>query len=407
MPTNNFPVIPGYELVSTLGFGGFATVYHATQLSLNRDVALKVMDPRFAETSQFRERFLREARDTATVCNHPNIVTVFDIGQAGDHIYIAMQYVPGPNLKQLLDSGATAPDPITLAFRIAAALQHVHSKGYIHRDIKPGNILFNEDGEALLADFGIARALNAETNLTEAGAILGTARYMSPEQSQGQGQSTLDRRADLYSLGIVLFELLARQVPFQSSNPIALMRKHLEEPVPELPRVHRQWQPLVERLLAKNPDDRYQSAACLISDIKQRSLSETNQGSDIEKKNSRETAISSHMPLAVGSLLVLITVLVYLPMSSLQSQGHDCPALSDLEIKSRDELLDIALLHEAVGRAVYPPGANAQDAYSMALRIDPCNKPAIKALERLAASEAEHTFFSLPSINRLLQRSVQ
>jgi serine/threonine protein kinase len=377
-----FPEIPGYTLKSVLGTGGFATVFLARQQSLEREVALKIMDPNLAVDPGIRKRFLREARDTAEVCDHPNIVTIFDIGQTPTHIYIAMQYLPGTNLKQLLDGCVPIKSPVTIALRIAAALEHAHSRGLVHRDIKPGNILFNRANEAMLSDFGIARKFDHNTHVTQLGNILGTARYMSPEQAQGDPE--IDGRSDLYSLGVVIFELLAQEPPYQSTNPMALLRKHLNDPIPKLPTYHRQMQPVVNKLLAKSPEHRYQSAQELITDLETTPENQAIEINSALKKPNVPPADRSVLPLGLGSIVMLISVIFYLNLQQSQNQiDIECKEITELQISSRDHLLEVAALHETVGRTNHPPGANALEAYTKALNIDPCSQPALEALDRL------------------------
>lgn len=385
MLNNELPEIPGYTLRTVLGTGASATVYLALQHNLQRDVALKIVDQKLAMEPGFRARFIREARNTARVCNHPNIVTVFDFGQTEKYDYLSMQYLPGPSLKQLLDSGERIKQPFTTGLRIAAALDHVHSKGFVHRDIKPANILFNDANEALLSDFGIAKAQDQQTQLTQMGAILGTARYMSPEQARGD--MSTDPRSDLYSLGVVLFELLAGQPPYQSLCPLSLMNKHLNDPIPELPQSVKHAQPLINKLLSKQLDDRHTNAKYLINDLKLLSERKGSQAALTSKQpqNNNPTLI----PLASGSFFVLLISLWYmftLPRQS-SSDSH-CNTITEQQTFSRDQLLEIAELHESVGRFNYPPGANALDAYRKILKIDPCNQQAINAIERLSAINA-------------------
>lgn len=383
-----FPEIPGYTLLSVLGTGGFATVYLARQQSLEREVALKVMDPNLAVDAGVRKRFLREARDTAEVCDHPNIVTIFDIGQTPEHIYIAMQYLPGDNLKQKIDGCSPIKSPVTVALRIAAALEHAHCRGLVHRDVKPGNILFNRANEAMLSDFGIARKFDHNTQVTQLGNILGTARYMSPEQAQGDPD--IDGRSDLYSLGVVFFELLAQEPPYQSTNPMALMNKHLHDPIPKLPDFQQQMQPIINKLLAKSPQHRYQSAQDLITDLENAPEKQAMEINSVFDKRNQHSADRSVIPLGIGSIIMLISVIFYLNLQQSQIQLNiRCEDITEAQISARDHLLEIAALHETVGRTNYPPGANALEAYAKALNIDPCSQAALEALDRLKKFKAQ------------------
>ena len=245
--------ITGYRIVRTLGRGGMATVYLAEQQSVQREVALKVMAAVLQGDEQFGERFLREARIAAKL-RHPGVVQVHDVGICGEHHYIAMEYLPGGPV--MGRNGAARPVDFALrvASQIASALDYAGERGIVHRDIKPDNILLREDGAAVLTDFGIARASDA-SRMTRTGAIVGTPHYMSPEQARGQ---PLDGRADLYSLGIVLHELLLGRVPYQASDSLAIGIMHITAPLPKLPGEFAALQPILDRMLAKDPAQRYQ-----------------------------------------------------------------------------------------------------------------------------------------------------
>ncbi|MGY6587986.1 MAG: SUMF1/EgtB/PvdO family nonheme iron enzyme [Wenzhouxiangella sp.] len=258
------PGIPGYRIENELGCGGMATVYLAVQESLERRVALKVMKAALAADEEFAERFVREAR-TAASLQHSSIVSIFDAGQAGHHSYIAMEYVSGGELKDRLRQGALkSSEAIAVVRQIAAGLNYAHGKGFVHRDVKPENILFREDGTAVLSDFGIARAIGSGTRMTATGLSIGTPHYMSPEQARGQA---VDGRSDLYSLGVLFFEMLSGNIPFDAQDSFAVGLMHINDPVPQLRPMLARYQPLISRLLAKNPEDRYQSGAELIEDL--------------------------------------------------------------------------------------------------------------------------------------------
>ncbi|MCX7555789.1 protein kinase [Xanthomonadaceae bacterium JHOS43] len=254
--------ISGYRIVRTLGRGGMATVYLAEQQSVQREVALKVMSSTLLGDDQFGERFLREARIAAKL-RHPNVVQIHDVGICDEHHYIAMEYLPGGPVM----GRDGQPRPVAFALRIASqiagALDYAGSHGIVHRDIKPDNILLREDGTAVLTDFGIARASDA-SRMTRTGAIVGTPHYMSPEQARGQ---SLDGRADIYSLGIVLYELLVGRVPYQAADSLAVGIMHITAPLPKLPDEFSALQPILERMLAKNPAQRYQRAADVVAAI--------------------------------------------------------------------------------------------------------------------------------------------
>ncbi|MCR6649989.1 MAG: serine/threonine protein kinase [Cellvibrionaceae bacterium] len=253
--------IPGYRTVRVLGKGGMATVYLAVQQIFERQVALKVMSTSLAEDPSFGQRFLREARIVSQLV-HPNIITVYDVGVHNNAYYLSMEYIDGPDLKQARDQ-LTLTQKIQIILDIAKALDFAGRKGYVHRDIKPENILLRRDSySAVLMDFGIARAAEADLSVTQTGMALGTPHYMSPEQAKGQ---LVDNRSDLYSLGVVLYYLLTGSVPYHADSAVAIGIKHLTEPVPSLPPHLQTLQSFIDRLMAKRPEDRYQGAAELIS----------------------------------------------------------------------------------------------------------------------------------------------
>ncbi len=386
------PSIPGYTLKSVIGSGGFATVYLAEQHNLHRDVALKVMNPLLVSDADYCARFIREARDTAKLSNHPNIVTIFDVGQIGSSYYIAMQYLKGANLKQRIEAHDKQIQPAALLLQLAEALSYVHEKGFIHRDVKPANVLFDESGEAVLSDFGVARTSNQFTQLTQQGTIVGTAKYMSPEQ--GRADKHIDGRSDLYALGIVFFEVLTSYAPYEATDPLALMLKHLNEPIPELPKSYKQFQPIINKLMAKQVDQRYSSARELIEELEQQAhtllepsktstASSAFPGSNGLTSNTQTTTVL----IAAASMLVVLTgSILFLSSqsgSALPPESLRCPALTQEQTQQVTALTELAGIHETVGRLAHPPGANALEAYTLALEIDPCNQDIVTAVDRL------------------------
>lgn len=251
--------IPGYKLHRQIGKGGMATVFLATQLSFERKVALKLIADSAFGTSELAERFQREAKIVARL-SHPHIVPVYDVGRVEKVHFLAMDYLPGGDLNSFIRSGLEADESIKILSQLAQALHFAHSKGYIHLDVKPDNILFREDNSAVLTDFGIARPMNTGEQISGKKLVFGTPAYMSPEQSQGK---ETDGRTDLYSLGIIFYKMLTRQQPFNADDPVALALKHISEPVPQLPPQLSGYQGIINQLLAKNPDDRFQSGLAL------------------------------------------------------------------------------------------------------------------------------------------------
>jgi serine/threonine-protein kinase len=245
--------IAGYKLEKKLGAGSMGTVYKARQLSLDREVAIKILSPHLARKADYVERFLREARAVARL-NHPNVISGIDAGESEGVRYFVMEYASGLTIGELLKRGGAMDEGRTrrIAKQIARALEHAHQAGLVHRDVKPDNILITKDGVAKLCDLGLAK------DRPEGGRSLGTPAYIAPEQAEGVVD--VDIRADLYSFGCTLFHMLAGRVPFEGSAKVAMV-KHLTEAPPSLkeldPSLSDGIVAVVERLMAKDPDDRY------------------------------------------------------------------------------------------------------------------------------------------------------
>ncbi len=380
-----------------------ASVYLAVQESLDREVAIKIMDPKMAADESFCDRFLKEGKIVAQLSNHPDIVTVYDIGKAGDYYYMAMEYIPGPNLKDRIYNNDNPKQPLLVIRQVASALGMAHSRGFIHRDVKPANILFKESGDAVLSDFGIAKAVQADTQLTAIGYAVGTPEYMSPEQAMGQA---VDFRADLYSLGVVLYEMLAEKKPYIGQDPFSTALMHINNPVPHLPEAVNEMQPLIDRLMAKDREKRFQSAQEVVESI-DRILGTTQAAtlaaagisvseSDQTEAVSGKTA-TKKMPLllAAGLATILIGVGVVFAFRGqiLNQRGADnvvateqalvSAPLSEEDQKTVNRLLEVAEAHMAIGRYKEPPGSNALETYRMVLDLDPANSVAKQAISTI------------------------
>ena len=261
-----------YEIHKRIGRGGMADVFSARDLLLDRQVAVKVLFPEFATDANFVERFRREAQSAASL-SHPNIVNVYDWGKYEGTYFIVMEEVQGRTLAEILSTNKqlTSKQAAEIASEVAAALGFAHENHVAHRDIKPANILIGSNGQVKVADFGIARALNAptESNLTQVGSVMGTATYFSPEQAQG---AQPDPRSDLYSLGIVMYEMVAGKPPFTGENPVSIAYKQVHDAPQPLVQivadVPRSFEAIVAKLLAKDPKLRYPSAAALRDDLR-------------------------------------------------------------------------------------------------------------------------------------------
>ncbi|MGD2092141.1 MAG: protein kinase [Candidatus Aminicenantes bacterium] len=258
------PQIPGYQVIEKLGQGGMADVYLGIQEKLQRQVAIKVMIPLLFRDEQFSKRFIKEAQ-TAAQLNHPNIITIHDVGETGDSYYIVMEYLEESLSQRLKQRGFLPPlEALDVVKMIASALDYAHKKGFIHRDIKPDNIMFRADGTVVLVDFGIARAMDSTTHLTRTGMSIGTPHYMSPEQCKGE---KIDGRSDIYSLGVQFYEIVMGKVPYNAENTAGIIIKHIQEPVPHLPDRLSRYQPLIDKMMAKDRDKRFQSGGKVIKFI--------------------------------------------------------------------------------------------------------------------------------------------
>ncbi len=272
--------IPNFTVIKKIGQGGMAVVYLGEQLQPKRQVAIKIVSPNSTDPKILED--LKREGDTVAQFNHPNIVTVYACGVVDKNYFLAMEILPGGDLKEKLRNHTLEDrEVLKIMDEMSSALTHSHKRKTLHRDIKPENIMFNEEGQAVLLDFGIAKAQGHISEFTRIGAVVGTPHYMSPERALGQD---IDERSDLYALGVVMYEMLMGKKLFEGEDTFAVSYAHVHEPPPKLPEEKSALQPILDKLLAKNPDDRFQNAEQLNAIIKKwiqrldRSQSHTTQG---------------------------------------------------------------------------------------------------------------------------------
>ena len=256
--------IPNFDLVRELGRGGMSRVYLGRQLEPKREVAIKIVSPGSAPDPAFLAS-LKQEGDTVASLNHDNVITVFACGVIENHYYLCMEVLPGGDLAKRMETGLSPDEAVEVMIQIGSALGHAHKRGILHRDIKPENVMFHESGKAVLVDFGIAKEADSTSSFTQVGAVVGTPHYMSPERCLGK---PIDARSDLYAMGVMFFEMLTGHKVFEGRDTFAVSYAHVYEPVPPLPPEHARFQPIVNKLLAKDPNDRFPSAQELIDALK-------------------------------------------------------------------------------------------------------------------------------------------
>ncbi|GJM10373.1 MAG: hypothetical protein DHS20C11_26490 [Lysobacteraceae bacterium] len=449
--------VPGYSIKKEIGRGGMATVYLAVQESLDREVALKVMSVSLVSDETFCKRFVKEGRIAARL-THPNLLTVYDIGQYEDTYYMASEYLSAGSVRQRMAQGLTPTQTLKIIKDIASGLQFAHENGFVHRDVKPGNLLFRRDGTCVLADFGIAKGLHSNTIATKIGTSIGTPHYMSPEQARGD---KVDGRTDIYSLGICWFEMLTGRVPFDGDNPFSVAMAQINDPVPELPADLARFQPVINRMLEKNRQLRFADAGELLALLEQSAKKRPapkpepvtdrgdNQSTRVLPSAPRNKAGSRWTQISMALLgVVLVAVVGYfaytqlgngeleqgmpvvdseqaqtLPPQNDAAGGGSDTALADqtpteasqspADTTTDSQPVDVAESAAVAGdsevRALlqqgdayfqnaqyaYPPGQNATDMYREVLAIDPNNAHAQQRMRDLAAIWADAAESSL------------
>ncbi|WP_300616898.1 bifunctional serine/threonine-protein kinase/formylglycine-generating enzyme family protein [Dokdonella sp.] len=414
--------IPGYRIVRRLGLGGMSTVYLAVQESLGRQVAIKILTGVHAPDAQVAHRFQHEARTIARL-DHPNIVDIFDVGRTSDgSLYYTMPYLPNGDLleRNLRDDPQRV---LEIVRALAEALGFAHDQGIVHRDVKPENVLFDTLDRPMLADFGIALNASHALRVTREGIAIGSSGYMSPEQARGQ---PIDGRSDLYSLGVICYELLTGELPYQGADSLSIALAHVEKPIPRLPLTRRMWQPLIDRTLAKHPDERFQSAEEMLAALAviEKQLQAPPPSGPMRWWLSAVGSLSaiprSHRALALGiaTLLVLGALLVSLPhrpgpavpprparepapapatgaplpegdatadAAAVDPQGATdagTDTTSSRDARRERNLQDAAAL-AARGRLTLPRGDNAAERYLEILASEPRQRDALKGVARL------------------------
>lgn len=415
--------IPGYIIQKEIGKGGMATVYLAIQESLNRRVVLKILDNVDANESQdLTERFMAEGRIIASL-THPNIITIYDIGVSNNFLYISMEYVQGGDLKQRLELPISEEEALDILAKIASALNEAHKHGIVHRDVKPANILFRDPHTPLLTDFGIAKQVDNEKDLTSTGIFLGSPNYVSPEQADGV---KIDGRADIYSLGCIFYELLTGKKPYISNSVIDIVIQHKQAPVPKLPDEFKDYQPLLNDMMAKNRDQRIADAETLVARIeklqrkqKKRSLESeldaTGTFDRMERRNKRGKQVLVGMlllGLVLFSTLEYVDIRIKTPASRIanattntvltasstavpvieQAQNQTLTVETATPVEQQGPALDEVInaltwlgtqsLQEF--KLTFPPKDNAYYYFGRLLELDPGNQTAIAGIYNIA-----------------------
>jgi len=364
--------IPGYRLHKRLGKGGMAEVYLATQLSLDREVAVKVLLR--TEDAAFTERFIQEGHIVASL-RHPAIITIHDIGQIADgRHYLAMEYLGGGDLAQHRGIVFSPSRALDIIRQLAGGLAVVHDGGLVHRDVKPANILFRDDGSVVLTDFGVAKAVELDNELTHFGIAVGSPAYSSPEQAQCQ---PLDARSDIYSLGVILAEMLTGTNPFRASSYPQTVLNHLQMPLPQLPPALAPYQPLLDRMLAKQPDERFGNCRELLAAIDTLTEPDMDQtriapAAFIEAPTRRRRRRRGIGRWAVIGAALIVTV------AALAAGGYQW-----LQYNRINDYLTRAEARLDEGQLTAPAFDNADYYYRQALRLDSDNVEALDGIRRV------------------------
>jgi serine/threonine-protein kinase PpkA len=407
------PKIPGYTIVKPIAQGGMASVYLAEQQSLGRRVALKLLK-KFDDIYQ-SARFVAEGKIIASL-DHRNIITLHDIGVIGEQHYISMEYLAGGDLEMRIIEGIAVEPALDLVETIGDCLEFLHRKNIIHRDIKPANILFHSDGTPVLTDFGVAKQQEDDANLTRDGTTLGSPNYISPEQAESK---QVDGRSDIYSLGIVLYEMLTGAKPFQGNSDIQIIIAHISDPVPELPAELAQYQELIDRMTAKSPGERFATAGEMVRylrEIRRPGYQASTTATLPEIKNTSpgfravpetaatpggQTGLRNGGVFAAGAATLLLAAAIGFSSlnpsffaSAIEAFSGSDNATRDMSAETspderdasskHDEYLSKAEIARKKLRFAKPDDDSAYYYYTLILRENPQHKAALKGVEEIA-----------------------
>ena len=393
--------IAGYQIECEVGRGGMATVYRAVQQSLGRQVALKILARNPAEDADFTQRFKKEGQILARLL-HPNIITIHNVGITDDQqLFLAVEYLPGGTLGERIKQGLSFESTIQIIRAIAKALEYAHERGVVHRDVKPSNILFRQDSTPVLTDFGVARVVESKTLHTLSGLTVGSPGYMSPEQAMGEIATV---QSDVYSLGVVFYEMLTGRRLYEAGNAITITLKHLHDPIPELPKPYTHLQPVLNRMLAKKSADRYKNMGEFLEalnsirldntetlskttpiDLNQISLIEFTTGKirGLLKKRGRWPVLVSIASFLIIILTIAIFYIFFIPQISVKPVEPSQPGKQHEQAITT--LLKLAETQVKAGLFAEESGVdNAKATYQQILVLDPGNSQAQKGLEILA-----------------------
>lgn len=374
-----------------------ARVFLAVQESLDREVAVKVLSSELVSDPEFCQRFLREGKTLAKI-THPHVVTIYDSGEHKGTFYMCMELIRGGTLEDFIQRGELSlPRSLDILRQVASALELSHSKGLVHRDIKPANVLFRDERTAVLSDFGIAKSISKDaTRMTAAGLAIGTPAYMSPEQASAR---QLTPSSDQYSLGVMFYEMLTGKVPYEGDTGLAVAVQHLQAPVPNLPEEHAFLQPFINRMMAKDPEERFTTLEEMLATL-ERAQPDAGTVPRTEILEPPRQKSPHRRPLflaAFGGFAVLLAGAAYFAVqqgsspeqaTGVATSAVDSTVSSDsLDPATRQEVdkwLDIAETHYSIGRLTDPPGNNARDAYWQVLELDANNAEAQQGLRDIA-----------------------